>query len=104
MPDFTKLPKWARDEIADRDRAIRDLTERNETLRGETRIDNPVGYVLSHGYRSEPIPLGEHFRVEVGDLEICRRGGDLAITTHRGYPAVLPEVSNVIKIRHLPYD
>lgn len=84
MPDFTKLPKWVRDEIADRDRTIRDLTERNEALRGETKIDNPVGYVLSHGYRSEPIPLGEYFRVEVGNLEICRRGGDLAITHSTG--------------------
>lgn len=102
MPDFTKLPKWARDEIADRDRTISDLTERNEALRGETAIENPVGYVLSHGYHSEPIPLGEYFRVEVDKLEICYRGGDLTIASREGIPCILPEVSNVIKIRHLP--
>lgn len=102
MTTIDKLPKWGQEIVKQKDREIRDLTEALEVLRGTAVVDNQVGVLLQSGYRSEPIPLGEYFRVDINGLTISmERGKQLAITCYDGYPAVVPSVSNVIHVLKL---
>lgn len=100
--DTSRLPKWARELFEAKEREIKRLNSALATLRNESAIDNAVGQLLQSGYLDEPIPLGPYFRVKVGELEICNQQGQLTIRCDHGSPAILPGVSNVIFVRHLP--
>lgn len=102
MSDIAKLPKWAREMIAEKDRELRDLRESVATLRGERIIEDQVGEFLQNGYREEVLSVGRYFRLRVGTLEVHMRDGELAISVENGVPAVIPWVSNMITIRNLP--
>ncbi len=100
-----KLPKWAKSAFDQKDREIRDLQEALDTLRGSAKVDNQVGELLQSGYRSEPIPLGEYFRVNVGNLTISMsQGRYLSISSQKGWPAVVPSVSNVVYVTTIDRD
>lgn len=100
MPDFTKLPKWAQQEIADRDRRIIDLKRDVEMLKQE----NPPSSIYYAHYGSENvfIPDGARVRFNVGKkwddfIEVYR--GDKGISVYAGSPIyVIPHVTNIIHI------
>lgn len=107
---IAKLPKWLRDHMQVLNAEIRRLEKANDALRGDRKAepDSP-GYILLDGYGGEPLPLGKYFRLYCtaprGDgVEVCMEESGLVARVESGYVSVIPRVSNVISLRHVPYD
>lgn len=112
MGDITKLPKWAQDELANRERKIRDLETCIETLKADHQGSNVAIQDYVHGctYLPENSRIIFYMEPDPGDARKIRDyvevhhqqdayGPELIMRTSGDRLAVMPSASNSVRVR-----
>lgn len=114
MGDITKLPKWAQDELANRDRKIRDLNAHIENLKADHHGSNVAVRDYLHGYTYLPENSPIVFYMEPDPGDIKRERANIEVNhQHDAYGdelilrsssmgerlSVMPSASNSVRVR-----
>lgn len=104
--DALKLPRWARDMLAEKDRQIRALQSHRDALLGTVTVPNQIGTVRLRGYHDQPLPLDRYFQLEIetgpaSGLNIGFVQDRLVARCIDAHVITVPVVSNVLELRRL---
>ena len=110
-PDYSRLPKYGQEHIAELERRIEALGQMNARLLCLLDRDYPGSDTFADPYGEKPLPLGRSAMVRFNGsdttddtFDVSMRGGELQILVNgtREDTAIVPQSNNTVRIRRIP--